>query len=70
VARVKLRFGWYFYLPLAALHLSLVARLGWGLFDFPARSLGATFNAAAIVLFAATVAGAAIGWLFSSRRAA
>lgn len=62
VARVKLRFGWYFYVPLAALHLSLIARLGFGLLDFPARVSGATFNAASIALFAATVIGSAIAW--------
>ena len=62
IARVKLQFGAFFYLPLAALHLSLILRLGFGLFDAPLRAAGAVFNAAAIALFAATVAGAALAW--------
>ena len=62
IARVKLQFGAFFYVPLAALHLSLVLRLGFGLFDAPLRVTGALFNAAAIALFAATVVGAAVAW--------
>lgn len=62
IARVKLQFGVFFYLPLAALHLSLILRLGFGLFDGPLRASGALLNAAAIALFAATVAGAATLW--------
>lgn len=62
IARVKLQFGAFFYLPLAVLHLSLLLRLGFGLFDPPLRATGAIFNAAAIALFAATVAGAAVAW--------
>ena len=33
IARVKLQFGFFFYVPLAALHLSLALRLGWGALD-------------------------------------
>lgn len=62
VARVKLQFGNLFYLPLAALHLSLLLRLGAGWDALPLRALGASFNAVAIALFAATVAGAALVW--------
>ena len=62
IARVKLLFGPLFYLPLAALHLSLAVRLGAGWNDFPWRAQGALFNALAIALFAATVAGAALAW--------
>jgi hypothetical protein len=62
IARVKLRFGAYFYLPLAALHLSLLVRLALGTFDEALRAAGATFNAATIGFFAATVAGAAVAW--------
>ena len=62
IARVKLQFGWFFYVPLAALHLSLALRLGWGAVNAAQRVTGATFNAAAIALFAATVVGAAITW--------
>ena len=62
VARVKLQFGLFFYVPLAALHLSLIVRLGFGLSGGPLRAAGATVNAAAIALFAATVVGAAVAW--------
>ena len=62
VARVKLHFGNFFYVPLAALHLSLIVRLGLGMFDAPLRASGALLNAAALVLFAATVVGAALVW--------
>jgi hypothetical protein len=62
VARVKLLFGNFFYAPLAALHLSLLLRLALGWNDPALRALGASFNAIAIALFAATVAGAALAW--------
>ena len=62
IARVKLQFGFFFYVPLAALHLSLALRLGWGAVSAAQRVTGATFNAAAIALFAATVVGAAVAW--------
>lgn len=60
VARVKLRFGWPFYLPLAALHLSLLQRLAWGLVDPAQRAAGAAFNAASIALFAVTMVAAVL----------
>ena len=62
IARVKLRFGVLFYLPLAALHLSLLTRLVLGAFSGPLRAAGASFNAASIGFFAATMAGAAVAW--------
>jgi hypothetical protein len=62
VARVKLLFGNFFYLPLAALHLSLALRLGLGANHFQLRAQGALFNAFAIALFAATAVGAALAW--------
>jgi hypothetical protein len=62
IARVKLQFGFMFYVPLAALHLSLALRLGWGAIDAAQRAAGASFNALSIALFAATVAGAAVAW--------
>ncbi|MDM0056755.1 hypothetical protein [Variovorax fucosicus] len=62
IARVKLQFGALFYLPLAALHLSLLMRLFLGPFSEPLRAAGAAFNAATIGFFAATVAGAAVAW--------
>ncbi|MGJ7495326.1 hypothetical protein ACSFA8_09645 [Variovorax sp. RT4R15] len=62
IARVKLQFGALFYLPLAALHLSLLMRLFLGSFSEPLRAAGAALNAATIGFFAATVAGAAVAW--------
>ena len=62
VAGLKLRFGWYFYVPLAVLHLSLAVRLGFGAFDPAVRAAGGVLNAVAIALFAATIAGAAVAW--------
>ena len=67
VARVKLRFGWWFYVPLGALHLSLIARLGFGLFDLQVRATGAVLNAASIALFVATVVGSAVAWRLQLR---
>jgi hypothetical protein len=54
LARIKLQFGGFFYVPLA--------RLAGGAFDFRLLGAGAAGNAVAIVVFAATVAGAAIAW--------
>lgn len=62
VARVKLLFGVFFYLPLAALHFSLLARLGPGFADAAWRAQGSLFNAGAMALFAATVVGAVVAW--------
>lgn len=62
IARVKLQFGAFFYLPLAALDLSLIVRLGLGTSDMPLRASGAAWNAVALVLFIATIAGSAIAW--------
>jgi len=62
VARVKVRFGPWFYLPLAVLHASLLLRLAGPLADPRAFGLGAQLNAAAIVLFILTLAGGALAW--------
>jgi hypothetical protein len=62
IARVKLQFGVFFYVPLLALHLSLALRLGWGAIDAQQRAAGAISNSLSIALFAATVAGAVIAW--------
>lgn len=62
VARVKLAFGNFFYLPLAALHLSLLLRLGGAFLDPRWRATGALLNALALAFFAATVVGAALAW--------
>lgn len=64
IARVKLLFGPAFYLPLAALHLSLLARLGIGWADPAWRAQGSLFNALAIALFAATAVGAGLAWRY------
>jgi len=65
LARVKLEFGWPFYVPLAALHMSLALRLFGGLNSFELLGAGAVGNALAIALFAATMAGAALTWRLS-----
>lgn len=62
IARVKLQFGGFFYVPLLALHLSLALRLGWGAIEPEQRAIGAISNGLSIALFAATVVGAAIAW--------
>ncbi|MEO8022946.1 hypothetical protein [Polaromonas sp.] len=67
IARIKLQFGAFFYVPLAMLHLSLLLRLGAGVMGNPLRSTGALLNAAAIALFAATIAGAAVAWRIQHR---
>lgn len=69
IARVKLLFGRAFYLPLAALHVSLALRLGPGWADPAWRAGGALLNVLAIALFAATVAGAAWAWRRAVERA-
>jgi len=52
VMRVKMPFHWTFYLPLLALHASLLIRLaGDGLMLPELRNLGGLLNAAALVLF-------------------
>ena len=62
IARIKLLFGGFFYVPLVLLHASLLLRLGAGFADFGWRAQGALANALAIALFAATAAGAALAW--------
>lgn len=62
IAGVKLQFGAFFYVPLSMLHLSLLLRLVAGMTGNPLRSTGTLLNAAAIALFAATIAGAAFAW--------
>ena len=62
VTRIKLHFGLWFYAPLALLHASLMLRLVAGFAHAELRSAGAVLNAAALALFAATLAGSAIAW--------
>ncbi len=54
VSGVRLKFGPWFYAPLALLHASLVWRLAASL------PVGATLNAIALLLFALTVVGSAL----------
>lgn len=62
VARVKLLFGWPFYLPLTLLHATLLLRLAGGLVDEPLRAAGAAGNAMAMGWFALTVLGSIVAW--------
>lgn len=62
VARVRLRYGPWFYGPLALLHASLALRLLMAFAEPQALRWGAVGNALAIVAFAATVAGSALAW--------
>ena len=62
IAHIKLQFGRYFYGAPLVLHLSLGLRLVGGAFDERLRTIGATFNAVAIALFALTIAAAAVAW--------
>lgn len=62
IARIKLQFGSFFYVPLAVLHLSLLLRLIAGMAGDPLHSTGTLLNAVAIALFALTIAGAAVAW--------
>ena len=60
VARVRLHYGGWFYVPLALLHASLVLRLAGGLANPELLAAGAALNAVALALFGATVAGSAL----------
>lgn len=62
VARVKMQFGPFFYLPLGVLHASLLLRLGAGHIVIGLLAWGAVGNAAAIALFAATAVGGIVVW--------
>ena len=62
VARVKLLFGHWFYVPLVVLHASLLLRLLAGLFDAELARTGAILNVVALALFVLTLAGSAVAW--------
>ena len=62
LARIKVHFNAFFYVPLALLHSSLVVRLFLAPAEPRALALGSTWNALAMLLFAATMAGAALAW--------
>ena len=52
VVRVKMPYHWTFYLPLLALHTSLIVRLCGDWLDLPhLRNMGGLLNAAALALF-------------------
>jgi len=55
IARVRMRYMAFFYVPLAVLHVSLLVRLGAGASDAVMRQRGGELNAIAILLFAGTV---------------
>lgn len=62
VTRVKVAFGWPFYLPLLGLHASLALRVGGGLNHPHLKALGAAGNAGALAAFAVTLAASAWVW--------
>ena len=62
LTRVKIAFSWAFYLPLALLHGSLVARLLLSHAEPSLVRVGSMLNALAIVAFALTVGASAIAW--------
>jgi len=62
LTRVRLRFGAWFYAPVALLHASLALRLLLGMDDLLLRGVGALLNAVALLVFVATMAGAAVAW--------
>lgn len=68
VVRVKMPYHWTFYLPLLALHASLLVRLaGDGLALPDLRSLGGLLNAVALVLFIVSTVGSVIRGFRTSR---
>jgi hypothetical protein len=67
IARVKVLFGWPFYVPLALLHGSLALRLLGAPLDVGALMKGAAGNAIAIAVFAATLGGSALAWRLQHR---
>ena len=62
LTRIKLLFGWFFYIPVVVLQVSLVVRLCHGPGDFTMLRVGAEGNAIAIALFAVTMLAAALAW--------
>lgn len=61
VARIRVRYGPVFYLPLIALHATLAVRVAGALMnDFALRRAGAVGNAVALALFVAVMATSAL----------
>lgn len=69
VARVKLRFSWAYYVPLALLHASLLVRALGSIVDYRLVALGAAGNVLSIALFACTVFGSAMAFRAQQKRA-
>jgi hypothetical protein len=69
VARIKLAFGRWQYLPLLALHASLLLRLAGSAWDPRVRALGGALNGVAIVLFVLTIATSALVWRIGASKA-
>ena len=67
VARVKLLYGPWFYVPVGLLHASLVLRLFAGIGHPALRTAGAVLNAAALALFAVTIVGSVVAWQAKSK---
>ena len=61
LARIKVLFGWHFYVPLALLHASLAVRVA-GPLNFEFLSVGAAGNALAIAVFLLTMLASALLW--------
>lgn len=68
VARIKVHYDARFYLPLAALHASLLLRLLGGHASAQLKAWGAGLNVASLVLFVLTMVTAAISWQRRHRR--
>jgi len=67
LTRVKVAFGWWYYLPLALLHGSLLLRLAGGAIDMQWRTRGASLNIAALLVFALSMAVGALIWRRAKR---
>ena len=61
IARIRLRFGWPFYAAFAALHGSLAARVVADLGHPGGLAMAAALNAAALLVFVASVIAGAVG---------
>lgn len=62
VARVKLAFGTWFYVPLVLLHVSVLWRLGPGLADGAQRAAAGIANLVAVACFMLAMAYGALVW--------
>lgn len=70
VARIKLQFGPWFYVPVALLHASLALRVAAALSSAPElHADAAALNAVALLLFMLTIAASAVVWRAKFTRA-